>query len=305
MISRYTQGGVVWIDFESPTMEELLPVAEEFQLNALLIEELLSPTTKPRADVYHECVYLVLHFPSLRHTRGTENNQEIDIILGKHFIITTHYTTGSALYDLGKAFETASLLPQKKGVTVNAGFVFLELIQRLYQSTEHELDALEDTITGIEAKIFKGHEREMVTTISHASRELLTHKRLVASHHEILKTLEKAVVTLFGDDMARYVRGASALHYRVHSRITTLNDVLDELRETNMALLSTRQNEIMKNLTVMAFIAYPLTFIASLFNMTTVHTPIVGMPNDFYIILGGMVCLTVLLFLYFKLKNWF
>lgn len=304
MINRYEYNDVVWIDIENPTPDDVEEIDKELELGPLLTQELLTPTAKPRADVYPDFVYAVLHFPALRYTHGLETNHEIDIVLGEKFIITTHYSTASATYDLARAFEAASLL-SARSERIGVGHIFLELTQRLYQAADNELDALEDVIEDIEANIFEGYEKEMVTAISFATRELLTHKRLLATHRDILNAVEQATRALFGDEYAHQVRGAEALHYRVYHRALTMNDILDEMRETNMALLYSRQNEITKNLTIMAFVTFPLTLIAALFGMNTVNTPIVGSQHDFVWILGGMIALTAVFFTYFKLKRWF
>ena len=91
---------------------------------------------------------------------------------------------------------------------------------------------------------------------------------------------------------------------RLLESINSSLDSVTELRNTNDSLLSTKQNEIMKTLTVVAFITLPLSVIANIFNMTTVYTPIVGMPNDFWIITGIMLVTTILLFAYVKYKRW-
>jgi len=304
MINRYEYNGIVWIDMENPTPDDVLEVDKEFELGPLLIQELLAPTAKPRADVYPGFVYAVLHFPALRYTHGLETNHEIDIVLGEKFIVTTHYSTASATYDLARAFEAASLL-SAQSKRIGVGHIFLELAQRLYQAADNELDALEDVIEDIEANIFEGYEKEMVSAISFATRELLTHKRLLGTHRDVLGALEQATRALFGDTYAHQVRGAEALHYRVNHRALTMNDILDELRETNMALLYTRQNEVMKNLTILAFVTFPLSLIAGIFGMNTVFTPIVEHPQGFWIIIAGMFTLTTLFFIYFKLKRWF
>ncbi len=292
------------MDLENPTLDEIVAVTNEFDLGSLFVEELLTPTAKPHVDIYPGFVYTVLHFPALRFTHGLETSHEIDIVLGKDFIITVHYTAESATYDLTKMFEAAALMRDDKKNT-NVGIIFLELAQRLYQAADNELDALEDTIRTIEDNIFEGKEKEMVSAISIASRELFTHKRLLGSHHDVLGALENAATSLLGDDIGRYIKAANTLHYRVHSRALIMSDVINELRETNIALLSTRQNEIMKNLTIMAFVTFPLTLIAAVFGMNTRDTPIVGAPHDFIIILVGMGILTVLFFAYFKLRKWF
>ena len=305
MVERYEYGSAVWIDLESPTPEEVAEIAKEFELGSLLTDALLSQTARPHVDIFPDFVYMVLHFPAQRYTNGAETNQEIDILLSEKFIITVHYSTTSATFDLAKAFEAASLKKDGQVHQLNTGNIFLELMQRLYKAAENELDALEDAIEDIEDNIFSGNERNMVTAISYASRELLNHKRILASHREILESFEKATKTIFNDTFLRFIRGVEALQYRVHSRALMMNDVLTELRETNIALLSTRQNEVMKNLTILAFVTFPLTLVAGVFGMNTVATPLLGHPYDFYIILGSMAAITIVFFMYFKLRKWF
>lgn len=305
MITRYDQGSVTWIDLENPTMEEVAEVAGEFGLGAELIGELSTPTARPRVEVYPAFVYAVLHFPALRFTHGLEADHEIDIVFGEHFIVTIHYSVASAMYDLAKTFEAAGLIGGTGGAESGVGRIFIELAERLYRAADDELDALEDAIEEIEKSIFAGQEKEMVSAISEASRELLTHKRLLGTHRDILEALERAATTLFEESIARAIRTAQTLHYRVHTRASTMYDIVTDLRETNMALLFTRQNEIMKNLTILAFVTFPLALVASIFGMNTVSTPVIGAPNDFYWILGGMAALTLLFFAYFKFKKWF
>jgi len=304
MLNRYEYGDITWIDIENPVLEEVEATVNEFELGPLLIEELLTATAKPRVDIYPGFVYAVFHFPALRYTHGLETNHEIDVILGETFIITTHYSTASATYDLARAFEAATLL-QQHSKRIGVGHIFMELAERLYQAADNELDALEEVIEDIEASIFEGREREMVSAISFAARELITHKRLLGTHQDVLSSLEQATKTLFGDAYAHQVRGSSALHYRVYHRALMMNDILNELRDTNTALLYTRQNEIMKNLTIMAFITFPLSLIVGVFGMNTSFTPIVEHPQGFWIIVGGMFFLTTLFFAYFKIKKWF
>ena len=84
-----------------------------------------------------------------------------------------------------------------------------------------------------------------------------------------------------------------------------MSDIVDELRDTNTALLGTRQNEIMKNLTIITATMLPLSLLANIFSMNTRVLPIAGAQQDFWIIILIMVAVTVAFALYFKLKKWF
>ncbi|MBI3573700.1 magnesium transporter CorA family protein [Candidatus Kaiserbacteria bacterium] len=305
MISRYEYEGVTWVDMENPTAEEVSDIAQEFSLGSLLPQELLTPSLKPRVDLYPEFTYTVLHFPALRHTRGMSPTQEVDIVMGKNFFLTVHYETISAIYDFERSFEAAMLLKRATGGTFHTGHILLELSERLYQSVENELEALEDSVTMIEHKIFSGHEREMVIGISSASRELLNQKRVLSTHKEVLESSEQVGISLFGEDFGNYFRAVSAFHFRVYSHAIALADTIAELRDTNNALLSTRQNEIMKNLTVMTFVTAPLAVVTGIFGMSLRSIPLADNPNAFWIVLGIMAILFSLLVTYFKKKKWF
>ena len=168
-----------------------------------------------------------------------------------------------------------------------------------------EFEGIKDTIESIERAIFSGKEREMVVGISNVNRELLVHKRTLATHQDAFDSLEHAGVTIFGETFRNYLRGISAFHFRAYSRALGYMDTVNELRNTNDSLLSARQNEVMKNLTIMAFVTFPLSLIAALFGMNTKDTPILGIPGDFWIIVGAMVLLMLIFFSYFKARNWF
>ncbi|MES2135230.1 MAG: CorA family divalent cation transporter [Patescibacteria group bacterium] len=304
MINRYEYEGIIWIDIENPTAEEITEVGQEFNLGALLRQELLAPTVKARVDLYPEVVYALLHFPARRHTHNKRESQEVDFVIGKHFVITVHYETVDALVDFSRSFEAAMLLKRNSG-KFHSGHILFELAQRLYQEVEYELDSLEDSIATIETAIFSGHERDMVFAISRASRELIDQRRTLSMHVEVLASLEHATVSLFGEQFANYLRGVTTFHYRAHQRALAMMDTVTDLRKTNDSLLTTRQNEITKNLTVMAFITFPLSVVAAVFGMNTDNTPIVSSPYGFWMIVGAMTVLTIAFFIYFKIKKWF
>jgi len=303
MITRYDYQGATWIDVEAPSPDEIEEVNKEFSLGPLLAEELLGPTLKPHVDLYSEFAYAVLHFPAIRHTRGGTTAQEVDIIIGKQFIITVHYEPVSALHEFARTVEAATLLKRSTG-TLHSGHILFEIVQRLYRGVENELEAIEDTVERIEGDIFSGHEHEMVPAISGISKELLLHKRTLGTHRETLESLEQAGVQLFGENFRNHLRGIAALHFRLYNRVIGFLDTATELRNTNDSLLSTRQNEIMKNLTIMAFVTFPLTLLAALFGMNTVYTPVLGMPHDFWVIVGTMALVMGLFFSYFKKRKW-
>jgi Mg2+ and Co2+ transporter CorA len=54
----------------------------------------------------------------------------------------------------------------------------------------------------------------------------------------------------------------------------------------------------------MAFVTFPLTLISSIFGMNTDTLPLVGLPGDFWMIIGIMVTLALSFFTFFRIKGW-
>lgn len=303
MISRHTHNNLVWIDLESPTQEEVRQVMEEFAIDPHIAEELLTPSLRPKVDYLSDYIYLILHFPAFRHSHHVNSNQEVDFVIGKNFIITTHYDIIDPLHKFSKIFEVDSIL-DRSGMGEHAGFIFFFMVKKLYKAVTHELEYINDSLTEIESKIFEGMEKEMVVEISKASKELLAFKQVLQTHGTVLSSFQMAGEQLFGSDFRYYLSTINNEHYRVSNDVVASLDTVAELRETNNSLVSTKQNEVMKVLTIMAFVTFPLSLIASIFGMNTKYLPIVGHRFDFWIVMSIMAVATLVFFTFFKHKKW-
>src|SRR3989339_963539 len=205
MISRYTYKDLVWVDMESPSNEEVRQIMEEFSLSPLIGNELLTPSVRSKVDMYEDFIYLILHFPTISHKHGKHDEQEVDFVIGKKFIITTHYEVIDPLHEFSKVFEVNSIL-DKSTMGLHGGFVFFYIMRELYQSLTHELDHIDDRLEAAEGKIFTGEESSMVEKLSLIHRDLLNFKQAVRYHRDVLESFELAGRRMFGQDFDYYMR---------------------------------------------------------------------------------------------------
>ncbi len=307
MLKKYSSKNITWIDIEKPTQVEVRDLMRKYKLHPLVAEELLLPTFKPKVDLHTNYIYLILHFPFFKRTKkGSECiNREVDFIIGKDFIITVRYESVRPLERFSKIFEVDSILNSGGEDTNHAGYLFFYQALKLYEALLNELDHIEDKQKEMENLIFHGEEKRMVKEISRVSHNLLDFKQATIHHGEVLESLELAGEQLFDKDFVYYLRSINDKYRKVSHIVKTNQENLKELRETNDSLLTTKQNESMKIFTILAFVTFPLSLIASLFGMNTIKTPIVGIENDFWWILAGMFTATILMFSFFKYKKWF
>lgn len=304
MLYRHTHKDIVWIDAVTPTQEEIRSLMEEFDLDPLVADELLAPSVRSRVDTRNEYFYLVLQIPAFRHLHDLDGvSLELDFVVGKKWIITTRYDSIDPLHDFSRLFDIDTIL-DKRNMGEHAGYVFYYMLTEIYRMLLDELTHIGVRLDAAEERIFQGYEREMVQELSRLSRDLLNYSQALDNHAGMLRSIETPGVALFGYEYARILRSALGEYERLASAIKSARSSLNELRETNNSLLTTKQSEIMKIFTIMAFVTFPLTLISSVFSMNTEVTPVVGHPHDFWIIVGIMFTLASVFFIYFKYKRW-
>ncbi len=302
MIERFTQGKLLWINLSAPTNEEIHEVMHECALPPGLISDFGAPIPRSEARLSDRFIKIVLDFPTAKQVTP-HRTHEIKFLISKEFLITVQYEEMEALDRYKKEFEVVATL-QKASKTIHGGHLFVSLMHTLYSVTETKIDYLESKLTDIESELFKKSEKQMVFEISDISKKLITFRQALKAHDEVLRDARVHFETLFKESVAAGIADTHGHYGYILKRTTSLLETLDALRETNMAVLVTKQNEIMKTLTIMAFVTFPLTLFSSLFGMNTLATPIIGSDHDFWIIVGVMAMATVCFFGFFKYKRW-
>ncbi len=276
----------------------------EFGVNARIEEEIISPTPYPISITFPEYQYMVLHFPTAQGT-DTTRSQEVDFIVGKKFLITARYEVVEPLHNLHRVFEAEELLGVP-GSESQAEVLVEQILRRLYGAISSEAEQVLRMLERIEQDIFTGKERVTVRAISNVSRILLRFDTVLARHKDPLTDFlsELTKTPFFGKKFEEHAERIEAEREHAAALVASYRAVASELRITNDSLLTSSQNAVMKTLTIMAFVTFPLTLVSSIFGMNTSYLPLVGRSNDFWLVIGIMVTLAVSFFVFFRIKRW-
>ncbi|HEX5774807.1 MAG TPA: CorA family divalent cation transporter [Candidatus Paceibacterota bacterium] len=303
MVTRHACGKVTWVDLEAPTFDELSEVMREFNIDPRVEEEITTPTPYPLTLAASDCLYLILHFPTTDPSGGTRD-QEVDFIVGKDFLITARYEVIDSILTLHRVFEAEGLIGSSKHV--RADTVLEQILQRLYGAIREEMERVASNLDRIERDIFSGRERQTVRAISEVARVLLRFETVLARHEEPLDAFlaHAASSDFFGKSFGDSAARIRAEHDHVAALVSSYRAVARELRITNDSLLTSSQNEVMKTLTMMAFILAPASVLAGLFGMNMPNIPLAQHPYGFWIVVCLFFAISGGFYLVFKLKKW-
>ncbi len=298
MISIAKYKKLTWINLESPTSEDIKLLVTKYKVHPIAAEELLKPTIRSRVDSYKNFIFFVFHFPIYNTVTHVSASTEIDFIIGKNIIVTTHYKTITPLHEMIKKFEAESVL-RENNTAESTEMLMFNILRRLYIFSLRQIDHIQEKIDLIEEKIFSknvGPEHEMVEEISLAKRDVLDFRRVIRPHRDVLKSLEIAGNKLLDKEFSNYINNIIGDYFRIWNLLENHKETMDSLQDSHDSLLSHKTNEIMRTLTIISFITFPLMIISSIFGMNT--------DTNFWFIVGIMALATTIMFLFFKYKKW-
>lgn len=300
MITRYHHNKLTWIDLEEPTADDISVIIKEYGIDPAWAEELLVPTDRAKTESTGKAFFAALHYPDHpSHMRDLED-LEIDYIVTQDLLITAHYAPVDTFVEIAKQFEVASALDTLD--VHNGGELFLMLNNELYRGLREELEPLRKEGRRIESEIFQGNEFVMVKEISHLGRRLLDFRQALRSHKIILRSLELQSPQLFPNTRIEEDR-IYREYFRVENAMENIRETLKELRDTNDSLLTAKNNDVTKRLTLMAFVTFPLTLVATVLLGHNAPALFQG-HQGFWIIVAILIGLFGCMHAYFTYKKW-
>lgn len=278
-------------------------VQGDYQIHRLVAEDLLNESARSKVDTYKRHIYLILHFPIYDHIRGESSMYEIDFVIGKNFLITTHYTENEILSKFINYFKE-HLDSEEYDRIKHGGHIFYFLLRHVYRSLESHLEKISEELDIAEEDLFLGKHTDLVEYLSLLNHNVLDFKRSLKRHGPILNSLEKESGQFFDKEFSYYMHSLTGEYSKIWNITEDNKEVLADLQETNNSLLNTKSNETIKNLTMIAIFTLPLTLVASIFGMNAEHMPFIGDTYDFLKILIVMFIGFGVLLWWIKRKKW-
>ncbi|OGD31883.1 hypothetical protein A3C91_00405 [Candidatus Azambacteria bacterium RIFCSPHIGHO2_02_FULL_52_12] len=296
--------GIRWVSVHKPTHEDIAFIADLFSFHPFVTESIIAPTLHPLVEYFKDHLFLILHFPLIERTQAPNHIVEVDCLITKDTLVTISYM---AFERLETIFEDAQKNPaiRKQLARKHTDFLLYRIIDRLFQKQLEDLDYLEKEITHIENKIFKRDDRLTVEEISHTRKDILDFRRSINPQTVVLQSFVEKAERFYGKkSMAPYWSDLLTTEDRIKNLIENQKETMDVLYQTNDSLLSSRLSRIIAVLTIFSAVILPLNLISSIWGMNQRVLPLRDGPFDFWIVVGVMVAVALLLLLFFRRKLW-
>ncbi|HBP01321.1 MAG: Mg2 transporter protein CorA family protein [Candidatus Moranbacteria bacterium GW2011_GWE1_49_15] len=293
---------LTWLDFEDPSADDVLYLQENFNIHPLAIEEFITPTIRPRATQYKNCLFLTIHIPLFDTKTRTTYPGELDIVLTNDHLITGHK---EKIYQLSDFFDKLSTSEGKQRLYMEKGPANLlyQVLSLLLESCFPKLDHIHENLLNIENHVFNGQEKEMVFEISVVKRDILNFRRTLKPQRSILESLVQKNTPFIPDDIKPYFSDLIGTNIRLWNSLESNKETIESLEETNNSLLSNKLNMTMKVLTIFSAVMLPMTVYSNILAMSA-SIPFGNHPYGFWIHMVIMFTLSIFTISAFKAKKW-
>lgn len=307
MIKKITFENKTWIDIKNPHEKDIAYLAKKFPfIHSPVLSEIIPPGHRAKVERHTHYLFMMLYYPIFNPDQETTQSREVDIIITKDHIITSHYKT---IIPLKKIFDQLNLYPEKREEYMKDGpsILLYHLITGMLESALNKLLIIEKNIDEIEENVFSGKEKQSVMQISSTKRDILNFRRILIPQGPILESLANEGIDFLGDYMKSYLADIVGSYSKVKNTIEEHRETIQALGETNDSLLSTKINEIMKVLTIFSVLLLPLTLLSGIWGMNIKYLPFEELitPWNFWAIVILMFSVLLSMLMFFKLKKWF
>ncbi|QPC82073.1 magnesium/cobalt transporter CorA [Phototrophicus methaneseepsis] len=302
-----TYGSVTWIDIIHPTPADVENLQERFPyIHPLNLEDVRSPMERPKIDVDDNYLFVVMHFPLFDKRLSLSRPREVDLIIGRGYVVTVHDGVLKPLTTLYELCEDDELQRQRL-LGRGANHAFYTIIDQLVDYVLPILRKVDGNIRDIEEDIFTRDTREVIREISLVRRDVIALRRIIRQQVPIVEQLEQVEHPIIHEDLEEYFGDIADHLYKARDIVDENYEIITSLADTVDTLASHRINEVMRILTVISVIMLPLTLISSIYGM---NVPLPGQPefrqdpNSFWLIAVFMVLISLVMLWYFRKRNW-
>jgi magnesium transporter len=151
--------------------------------------------------------------------------------------------------------------------------------------------------------MFEGRSAEVVRDLSNVKQEIISYRKIIKPERSTLRLLERHVERFLPEELELYFDDIVDAAERIWDLLDNYKEVVEALEDTNESVLSHRQNDVLRLLTIFSVTMLPLTVLTGLFGMN-VAFPGEGTDEAFWIFLGLLVATLVSMIAFFRYKRW-
>lgn len=296
---------LLWIDLYDCSESELNYIGEVFNFHPLALEDCFQQSPRAKIDRYDNYHFFVFH--ALRYFEEAEEEDEIssielDVFLGPNYIVTIHPIALSAV---GKVARIC--LRETELMDRGPEYLLYKIVDNIVDDTFPIIERLDERIDDLEDNIFLNKGQVITEEILALKRTIILLRKVLIPQRHIFTNITGRYSSFVSSENVPYYLDLADNLNNILDTVNTYRELVNSSTETYYSILTGRTSEIITVLTIISVIMMPLTVITGFFGMN-VALPGGADPGgkwySVWLILGGMMALSLGMLGFFRYRRW-
>lgn len=292
---------VTWFNVDGlHNIEIMEEIVKGFQLDKLVIANVMDTQTRPRVQEFTNCIFL-----SIKMLQHSEKNDSITV--ENLSLIITDSVLISFQEKKGDVFEPVRerIRNQRKRIrNSRTDYLAFALMDIVIDNYIYIISSLGDKIDGLEESLLLDPKKSIIDDINSYKRELNFLRKNINPAKEMILSLSKMESEFIAENTYVYYKELLENINHATESSDSYREILSDQLNIYHTTISSRLNDIMKFLTVFSVIFIPLTFIAGIYGTNFDVLPELHFKYSYFVMLGVMLVLAIGMLIYFKRKKW-
>ncbi|HSH75345.1 MAG TPA: magnesium/cobalt transporter CorA [Longimicrobiales bacterium] len=295
------QPPVTWVNVDGLHDVSLAEaVTERFGIHRLAMEDVLSPTQRPKVEDYEDHFLVILKMLSFDATSDSIAAEQVSLVAGPGYLFSFQEREGDVFEPVRERLRQGRQRIRSRGTD----YLAYTLIDAIVDNYFRILEEVGDRIEELEQAVMDEPSIELMHRIHHLRGEVLVLRRAVWPLRETLGQMYRGEIPRIAEETQLFLRDVYDHCVQVIDTAETLREVLSGAMDLYMSGVSNRMNEVMKVLTIIATIFIPLSFFAGLYGMNFQYMPELGLRWAYPVLLGAMALLAGGMLWVFRRRGW-
>jgi magnesium transporter len=293
--------GFAWIDLEAPDDDDLQELASHIKLHPLTIQDAKTFRQRPKIEDYDDYMYLVVFGVDPGTASGGPLLREVHMIITGEAVVTIHRRPNVALADLREHYDDQHIRSEQ--------FLVYKILDAITSTFIPVLTRIDDDIDDLEQQVINSTSSEQLQRIFSIKRDLVAMRRVITPMRDMFQRSGDKIAELPGlqTDDKLYFRDLYDGLIRVSELVDSYRDLLSGATDMYLSQVANNQGEINKQLTIIATIFLPLSFLTGFFgqNFSFLTNGVINQTWTFWVLGVGLLAVSVAaLAIWFKRKGW-
>ena len=287
-----------WLDIQDPDEADYSLLLDVFHYHRLTVEDIQLENARPKLDQYRGYLFAIVF--TARLDKPKLAYQEQHLYFSKNALVTVHHGSAPELTALLERFRKSPDVTQR-----DPSFLEYLVVNALTDGMFSVLDQLDERIDSLEDQIISRPTSRILSQIYKLKHDVIELRRILGAQREVFQHLVTHAVQFHSEETSVYYRDVYDHVVRQYETVDSLRDLLTGSMDVYLSTVSNRLNGSMRQLTVIASLFLPLTFLSGFFGMNFAFlVSKIMAPWTFAGAVGLMVTSTLIQLYIFRRRGW-